>query len=69
MKQAPPQMAVQLRGPVIYIHRRVWVLPTPAERITSIRDVGIFCVALPTMTRGVELSVATASQVLQMTGG
>ena len=34
-----------------------------------IRDAAIFCAAFHTMKRGFELSVAVASQVLQMAGG
>ena len=34
-----------------------------------VRDVAIFCVAFHAMKRGFELSVAVASQVLQMSRG
>ena len=69
VKQAPPLVAVQLRGLVRDMRRRPRMLPTAAERIAMIRDVVIFCVAFHTMVHGLELSVAVASQVLQMTGG
>lgn len=43
---------------------------TAAERIiTIIWDVAVFCTAFHAMKRGIELSVAVASQVLQMAGG
>ena len=69
MKQAPPLVAVQLRELVRDMRRRAQTLPTSAERIAMIRDVGIFCVAFHTMKRTFELSVAVASQALQMSGG
>ena len=69
MKQAPPLVAVQLRELVRNMRRRAQTLPTAAERFAMIRDVAIFCVAFHTMKRGFELSVAVASQVLQMSGG
>ena len=68
MKQAPPLVAVQLRGLVRNMRRRVRTLPTAAERIAMIRDVAII-VAFHTMKRGFERSVAVASHVLQMAGG
>ena len=69
VKEAPPLVAVQLRELVRYMRRCAQTLPTAAERIAMIRDVAIFCVAFHTMKRGFELSVAVASQVLQMSGG
>lgn len=69
VKQAPPLAAVQLRGLVHDMRRRVRILPTAAERIGMVRDGAIFCAAIHTMQRGFELSVAAASQVLQIRGG
>ena len=62
-------VAVQLRELVRDMRRRAQALRTAAERIAMIRDVAIFCVAFHTMKSGFELSVAVASQVLQMSGG
>ena len=62
-------VAVQLRELVRDMRRRAQTLPTAAERIAMIREVVIFCVAFHTMKRGFELSVAVASQMLQMSGG
>ena len=69
VKQAPQLVAVQLRELVRDMRRRAQTLRTAAERIAMTRDVAIFCVAFHTMKRGFELSVAVASQVLQMSGG
>ena len=62
-------VAVQLRGLVRDMRRRAQTLPAATEGIAMFRDVAIFCVAFHTMKRGFELSVAVASQVLQMSGG
>ena len=69
VRQAPPLVAVQLRDLVRDMRRRGQTLPTAAERIAMIRDVAIFCLAFHPMKRGFELSVAVASQVLQMSEG
>ena len=61
-------MAVQLRDLVYDMRRRKQSLPTAAERIALIRDVVIFCVTPYTGKCGVKVSVAVASQLLQMTG-
>ena len=68
VKQAPPSVAVQLRELVRDMRRSAQTLPTAAERIAIIRDVAIFSLAFHTMKRGFELSVAAATQVLQMGG-
>ena len=68
-KQAPPLVAGQLQKLVGDIRRRVPTVPTAAQRFVMVRDVMIFCVAFNTMKRGFELSVALASQVLQMSRG
>ena len=69
MKQAPPLVAGQLQKLVGDMYRRVPTHPTAAERIAMVRDVASFCVAFHTMKRGFELSVALASQGLQMARG
>ena len=53
VKPAPPLVAVQLRELVRDMRRRAQTLPTAAERIVTIRDAAIFCVAFHTMKRGV----------------
>lgn len=62
-------VAVRLRDLVRDTRRRAKLLPTAAERIAMNQDVAIVCVAFHTITRGFELSVAVASQLLPMTGG
>ena len=69
VKQTPLLVAVQLRGLVRDMRRRARALPTAAKPTEMIRDVAIFCVAFHRMKRGFELSVAVASQVLQMARG
>ena len=69
VQQAPPLVKGQLQKLVGNMLRRVPTLPTAAERFAMVRDVAIFCVAFHTMKRGFELSVALASQVLQMSRG
>ena len=61
-------VAVQLRGLVRDMDRRARMLPTAAERIATIWDGVILCVAFHPITRDFELSAAEAPQVLQMTG-
>lgn len=69
VKQAPPLIATQVRDLVVDMRRRLPTLPTAAERMTMSRDIAIFCLAFHTMKRGFELSVAVASQVMQMRDG
>ena len=69
VKQGPPSVAVQLRDLAWDMHRRTQRLPTAAERIALIRDVVVFCVTFYTGKCGVKVSVAVASQLLQMAGG
>ena len=68
VKQAPPLVAVELRGLVRDMRRHARMLPTAAERIAMIRDVVIFCVTFHTMESCFKLSVAVALKVLQPTG-
>lgn len=50
--------------------RSAWMLPTPVERSTMVRIVAIFCVVFHhTKKRGFELSIAVASQAVQVAGG
>lgn len=69
VNQAHPLVAIQLCGLVRDMRRCARMLPTAAERITTIRVVTILCVAFHTMKHDFELSVAVASQLLQMTRG
>ena len=64
MKQAPPLVALQLRGLMRDMRRRARTLPTAAERIANIRDVTMLCVASDTMKRGFEQTVEVATHVL-----
>ena len=64
-KQAPQSVAVQLRDGVRDTRGSLMLL-TAAELIPVFWDVASFCVIFHAMKRGFELSVAVASQVLQL---